>query len=98
MYGTIFNLKVKNGHAQLLIDYMKELESPEGMVAWFLMDPDVDRSDWIGVAVFKDKESHISNAKRPQQHENFMEMMKHLDEEPTWTDGTYVIGNLNCDS
>ena len=41
MYGTIFNIKVKEGHEQLLLDLFKQSERvPKGMVAWFLIDPD----------------------------------------------------------
>ena len=36
MYGTIFEIKVKEGHEQALIELMNESdETPEGMVAWF---------------------------------------------------------------
>ena len=95
MYGTIFKLKIKDGHEDQLLNLMKENnEPPEGMVAWFLMKPD-DNQDWIGVAVFDSVESHISNANRPETNDNFMKMMEHLDEEPEWTDGQYVIGELS---
>jgi len=94
MYGSIFNLKVKSGHEAKLIDIFDKYDKPEYMVAWFVMNPDEQR-DWIGVAVFKDKESYVKNAENPDQHKRFMEMMQHLDAEPTWTDGTYVIGQLN---
>ena len=51
MYGTVFNLNVKSGHKEKLIEVMKRNERiPEGMVAWFLMNPD-DDDDLIGVAV-----------------------------------------------
>ena len=50
MYGTIFEIKVKDGHEQALIELMSDSdETPEGMVAWFLMKPD-DGSDLVGVA------------------------------------------------
>ena len=62
MYGTIFEIKVKEGHEQALIELMNESdETPEGMVAWFLMRPD-DGSDLVGVAVFESKEAHVKNA------------------------------------
>ncbi|MBR49646.1 MAG: hypothetical protein CL734_05450, partial [Chloroflexi bacterium] len=65
MYGTIFEIKVKEGHEQALIELMNESdETPEGMVAWFLMRPD-DGSDLVGVAVFESKEAHVRNANDP---------------------------------
>jgi hypothetical protein len=94
MYGTIFNLKIKPGHNVELLKVLKEeQDNPEGMVAWFVMDPD-QKDEWIGVAVFESKETHIANAQRPEQHELFLKMMDHLESEPTWTDGTYVISKL----
>ena len=94
MYGSIFNLKVKSGHENSLIDLFKKYEKPEGGVAWFVMKPD-EQKDWIGVAVFQDKDSYVKNAENPAQHQRFLQMMEHLDAEPTWTDGTYVLSELN---
>ena len=95
MYGTIFNLKPKQGKKDLLIDFFKQDQSRrEGMVAWFVMNPDDVEGDLTGIAIFKDKESYKANAERPEQHKNFMEMMEYLDEEPSWNDGTFVIGDM----
>tara|TARA_B000000475_G_C15841354_1_gene384078 strand:+ start:205 stop:495 length:291 start_codon:yes stop_codon:yes gene_type:complete len=95
MYGTIFNLKVKDGHEKLLLEEMNtQEENPEGMIAWFLMTPDDTSKDWIGVAVFNSKEDHVNNANRPQQAQSFQKMMEHLEEEPKWTDGEYPISEI----
>ena len=59
--------------------------TPKGMLAWFLMRPDEENVDLIGVAVFESKEAYISNANSPEQHEVFTKMA-----EPTWTDGEYI--------
>ena len=94
MYGSIFSFKPKQGKKAALIDYLKQDQTiPEGGVAWFVMNPD-DAGDLIGIAIFKDKESYSANAERPEQHENFMEMMEYLDQEPSWNDGTFVIGDI----
>ena len=94
MYGTIFNLKIKEGHDNVFLELMKETsEFPKGMIAWFLMKPD-SKKDWIGVAVFDSIQSHINNSNSPNQNESFIKMMEHLDEEPVWTDGEYVIGEV----
>ena len=91
MYGTIFNLRVKPGHQQDLLTII-DSDPPKGMVAWFLMEPDDNNADLIGVAVFESKEAHLANANRPEQHETFTKMMEHLVAEPSWTDGTYIAG------
>ncbi len=95
MYGTIFNLKVKPGHEEDLINAMSDetTSKPKGMVALFVMKPD-EKEGWIGVAVFESKEAYIANANSPEQHEAFLRFMEHLDEEPNWTDGTYVVGEI----
>ena len=94
MFGSIFNLKIKSGHENSLIDLFNQYEQPEGGVAWFVMKPDEDK-DWIGVAVFKDRESYVKNAENNEQHQRYLQMMEHLEEDPTWTDGTYVLSQLN---
>ena len=94
MYGTVFNFNVKPGHQVELLNILKISErTPDGMVAWFLMTPDT-KSEWIGVAVFESKEAHIANANSPEQHKLYLQIMEYLESEPTWTDGTYVIGEI----
>ena len=95
MYGTIFNLNIRPGHEDKLLAIMKEesTSKPEGMVAWFVMNPD-DKDEWTGVAIFESKEAYVANGNRPEQHQLFLKMMEHLESEPTWTDGTYVIGEI----
>ena len=95
MYGTIFNFNVKSGHQAELLNILKISErTPDGMVAWFLMTPDT-KKEWIGVSVFESKEAHIANANSPEQHKLYLQIMQHLESEPTWTDGTYVIGEIS---
>lgn len=94
MYGTIFNLTVKKGHENEFLKLMEAEESPEGMVAWFVMKPD-EKKDWIGIAIFENKEAHLANANSSKQNESFLKMMNHLESEPTWTDGNYVIGEIS---
>jgi len=33
-------------------------------------------------------------SEKPETHENFIKMMNYLDEEPSWKDGTFVIGDV----
>ena len=93
MYGSIFSMKVKIGHEDQLLDLFKSYDQdrPKGGVAWFVLNAD-SKEEWVGVAVFASKEEYVANAERPEQHENFVQMMEHLESEPTWTDGEYLIG------
>ena len=93
MYGTIFNLNVKPGHEQVLLEVLNG-NTPKGGVAWFLMKPDDDNADLIGVAVFENKEAHIANKNSPEQNESFKKLMEHLDSEPSWTDGEYIASEI----
>ena len=34
---------------------------PDGGVAWFVLKPDENKSDWIGVAVVENKEKYLEN-------------------------------------
>ena len=94
MYGTIFSMKVKPGHEDKIIELLlSDNDIPKGGVAFFLMQP-YKKNEMIGVAVFESKEAHINNANRPEQNESFMKIMEHLIEEPKWTDGNYVLGEV----
>ena len=57
------------------------------------MNPD-EKDEWIGVAVFESQDAYVANANRPEQHESFLKMMEHLESEPTWTDGFYVLSEI----
>jgi hypothetical protein len=93
MYGSIFSMKVKNGHEEQLLSLFNSYNEsrPDGAVAWFVLNAD-EKDEWIGVAVFTSKEAYVANANLPEQHDNFVQMMEHLESEPQWTDGEYVIG------
>tara|TARA_Y100000996_G_scaffold412171_1_gene397684 strand:- start:10490 stop:10807 length:318 start_codon:yes stop_codon:yes gene_type:complete len=93
MYGTIANLNIKNGHEQQLIDLFNSTEKAPGQIAWLLMNPD-NQKEWIGIAVFESKDVYFKNAERPETNKMYENFIKHLETEPTWTDGEYVITNI----
>jgi len=97
MYGTIFNLRVKDGHEGDLLETMDEHSPPKeikGAVAWFLMRPVDKNADLVGVVVFESKEAYVANANSQEQHEAFTKMMEHLVAEPNWTDGEYIRADI----
>ena len=59
MYGTIFKLQVKPGHEQALLSLLKDQTPPDGAVAWFVMKPDDNDGEMVGVAVFENKEAQL---------------------------------------
>ena len=95
MYGTIFNLRVKDGHERDVLETMDERTPDiEGAVAWFLMRPDDKNADLVGVVVFESKDAYVANANSPEQHEEFTKWMEHLEAEPNWTDGEYIQAEM----
>ncbi|MBM01739.1 MAG: hypothetical protein CL762_05070 [Chloroflexi bacterium] len=93
MYGSIFSMKPKEGQKEALIELLQGSPNNSRMVAWFVMNPD-DDGDLMGVAIFKDKESYKVNAEKEETHQNFLEMMEFLEEEPSWNDGSFVVGEF----
>jgi len=45
--------------------------------------------------VFKDKESYFANAERPETHQEYLEMLEHLQEEPEWQDGAVIVARTS---
>ena len=84
-----------------LLAILKSMSKPKGMVGWlvgwlvgwFVMNPD-DQNEWMGVAIFENEENYISNANSPEQNKSFRKLMEHLETEPDWSDGTYVISEI----
>ena len=93
MYGTIATLNIKNGHEDQLIDLFNSTGKAPGQIAWLLMNPD-NQKELIGVAVFESKEVYFKNAERPETNEMYENFVEHLEAEPTWTDGEFVITNM----
>ena len=93
MYGTFFRMKVKAGHEDQLLDSLGS-HKPQRMIGWFMMKPDNPEEDFIGCAIFEDKEAHLDNANSPEQNEVFNNVMKHLQSEPSWIDGEYIAGEV----
>ena len=94
-YGSIAQMNVKEGHQDNIVALFDDIRvtPPEGMVAWLLMQPD-EEDYMLGVAVFESKDAYVANANRPEQHESFLQIMEHLESEPTWTDGTYLLNQF----
>ena len=99
MYGTIFRMKVKSGKERELLAAFEKWERelnpkfPEA-IASLLLESDGVPGEFLGVAVFKDKESYTANAKDPDQDKWYRQMRLLLQSDPEWNDGEYVFGKL----
>ena len=97
MYGTIFRMKVKQGREANVIALSKEwaatrLPVVKGAIADYLLKPDADSGELVGVAVFDDKASYEANADDPAQDKWYRGLRENLEADPDWQDGEYVAG------
>lgn len=96
MYGTIFHMKVIDGETDEFLTVFRAWEEDrrpkvKGIVAGYLLKKDADANEYIGVAVFESKELYIANGNDPEQGEWFGKLRAHLQADPVWEDGEYVI-------
>ena len=94
MYGSVAEFSVKPGHEDDVVGLFSNNDrTPDGAIAIFVLRPDAG-GNWLAVAVFESQESYVAKAELPEQHEVFLGLMEHLESEPTWTDGHYVVGDI----
>ncbi len=97
MYGSIFRMRPMAGREQDVIEVFHEWDrerrpNVRGVVGGYLMRPDSNTGELIGVAVFEDKEAYLANGNDPEQDAWFRKLRNLLQSDPTWEDGEYVIG------
>ena len=97
MYGSIFRMRPIAGREQDVVDVFNEWErermpNVRGVVGGFLMKPDANTGELIGVAVFEDKDAYLANGNDPAQHGWFMKLRELLQSDPAWEDGEFVVG------
>ena len=97
MYGSIFRMRPMAGREQDVIEVFYEWDrerrpNVRGVVGGYLMKPDADTGELIGVAVFEDKEAYLANGNDPEQDVWFRKLRNLLQSDPSWEDGEYVIG------
>lgn len=94
MYGTIMRGKVKAGRRAEYEKVMREIvpsaeDYGNGLhsieVAW--EDKDSDRI--VMIIHFRDRESYLANASRPETDEQYRKQIEFLDGEPEWIDVNY---------
>ena len=97
MYGSIFRMRPIEGREQDVIEVFNEWDrerrpNVRGVVGGYLMKPDADTGELIGVAVFEDKEAYLANGNDPEQDAWFRKLRALLQSDPSWEDGEYVVG------
>ena len=95
MYGTIMRAKVKAGRRAEYEELMRQIvPSAEAYghglhsyeVAWEDRNPD----RIVMIIHFKDRESYLANANRPETDNDYRRQLEYLDGEPEWIDLSYA--------
>jgi len=95
MYGTIMRARVKPGRRDEYMklmremvpsaeDYGKGLHSVEA--AW----EDKDPNNLVLIVHFKDRDSYVANAERPETDEQYRQQLEFLEGAPEWTDVNFA--------
>ncbi len=97
MYGSIFRMRPIAGREQSVVEVFNEWDrerrpNVRGVVGAFLMKPDANAGELIGVAVFEDKEAYLANGNDPEQDSWYRKLRELLQSDPTWEDGEYLVG------
>jgi len=93
MYGTIMRAKVKAGQRAEYEKVMRQMVPSEGYghglhsyeIAWEDKDPD----RIVLIIHFKDRESYLANANRPETDTDYRQQLEYLEGEPEWIDVSY---------
>lgn len=94
MYGSIMRGRVKPGKRSEFEALAREIapnHHEQGLVrfevAWEADDPDAV----LAIIHFRDKDSYIRNAERPETDRDFRRQLELLDGEPQWIDVEYGV-------
>ena len=93
MYGTIGRMTPKAGKRDELVALLSSPPSgaaAAGFRGAYLMK--ADEGDEVLIAVmYGDKDAYVAMVHDPATDENFGKVMELLEEEPTWTDGEWLV-------
>ena len=92
MYGTIAQLKVKEGMQEQLIEGFREYETlnVSGALSSMIYQMDSNANEWLMAVCFESKEPYLANAESPDQAARYEKFMACLDSEPVWNDGEII--------
>lgn len=88
MYGTIMRARVKAGRKSEFEQHLREASpaAETGFVGVQIGWEDKDPDRLVAVVVFKDRESYVGNAERPDTNTNYERMLEFLDDGIEWLD------------
>jgi quinol monooxygenase YgiN len=93
MYGSIMRARAKPGQRDAFVEQMRsrgnEGRNP-GFVSAELAIEDKDPDRIVAIIHFKDRDSYVANASRPQTDAEYRATLDKLVEPPEWIDVNYV--------
>lgn len=94
MYGTIMRAKVKPGRRAEYEKVMREMVPTaesygQGMHSYEVAWEDGDPDRIVMIIRFKDRESYMANADRPETDAEYRRQLEFLEGEPEWIDVQY---------
>ncbi len=94
MYGTIMRVRVKKGQLaaleRLFEEQRESVERSPGFHSIEFAREDKNPDRVLAVIHFKDRESYVANAGRPETDANYRTMLQHVEGEPEWIDVHYA--------
>jgi heme-degrading monooxygenase HmoA len=92
VYGTVMSFRVKPGRKEDLEAIFEKYghlgEYPiEGHIGSYILWKDDDPDQGIALTVFDNREAYWRNAQSPEQHDRYVLIRSHLEEDPGWQDG-----------
>ncbi len=92
MYGTIAQLRLKEGREEALSALIREFEAADvpGAMGEFIYRMDNDPQEYYIAVMFESKEAYFANANSPEQDARYRKMLELVEGEPEWHDGEIV--------
>ncbi|MBV8195969.1 MAG: antibiotic biosynthesis monooxygenase [Candidatus Dormibacteraeota bacterium] len=86
--------KVKSGRKEEYVRAMREMvpsseDYGRGLVSYEVAWEDKDPDRIVMIIHFKDRESYVANADRPETNSDFERQLEFLDGQPEWIDVNY---------
>ena len=66
-----------------------------GAVAGYLLRPDRETNEAVGVAIFADRASYHANARDPNQDQWYQRLRETLEDDPQWEDGAITSAMMS---
>ncbi len=84
MYGTVARIHIKPGVAAQFLTRLRELnaERDPGLVVEYIYHMDAAPNVYCMAVVFESKEAYLANARRPETHARYLQLMEFAAAEP----------------